>query len=715
LEEISPGAQVIRFGTFEVNLRAGEIRKSGMKLKLSGQPFQVLVTLLERPGEVVTREELQKRLWPDTFVDIDHNLNAAINKIREVLGDSAESPRFVETVPRRGYRFVAPLNGGGPKGNPESTVSVAVTNEPTERRDAVSTRAGRVIALVLLAVAFAGLASWRFRSRQLLQVVASTRLTYSAQAYGSLSYFWQEFSGLGMDGNRIYFSAVKNGITSLAYVSTKGGEPEFLAGPVRGRLCHISPDGSMLLVLGKVSGDRGAHLWFVPTAGGGARRVGEIDGQDGAWSPDGRQIVYAKDQALWVARSDGSEARKLAEAGGRAHWLRWSPDGALIRFTQIDSHSNVSLWECRSDGSGVRRIPIAMEGQTLACCGEWSAGGRYFLFRVLRQNHSEVWQIREGSFQNGDLVPNRLTTGALDVAAAIPGKSERELFSMEMQPGAKAWRYDVKERRITPFLPGMDVAMASTSADGQWVAYVEVRGRQNVLWRSRYDGSDRLPLTAAMKAIVWPKWSPNGRQIAFAAEDFDKAFMTYVVDASGGTPRVVMSAEHRYVDPSWSPGGESLMVGRTPDYLGEPGEPKAIEMVNLETKQVTKLTGSDGLFSPHWSPDGRYVAASRLDQRQLLLFDFGSQTWRILFGKSPEDRVDSAQWSPDSQNIYFNNFGKVLRVSRDNGKVEEVLNLATIDPNASYCDFVDTAFDGALLGNCWSEGGDIYRLDLKVR
>jgi TolB-like protein/DNA-binding winged helix-turn-helix (wHTH) protein len=99
----------VRFGTFEVDLRAGELRKSGMKLKLSGQPFQVLTILLEHPGEVVTREELQQRLWPDTFVDAERGLNTAINKIREVLGDSAENPRFVETLPRRGYRFVGEL------------------------------------------------------------------------------------------------------------------------------------------------------------------------------------------------------------------------------------------------------------------------------------------------------------------------------------------------------------------------------------------------------------------------------------------------------------------------------------------------------------------------------------------------------------------------------------------------------------------------------
>jgi DNA-binding winged helix-turn-helix (wHTH) protein len=103
--------QVVRFATFEVDLRSGEVHKSGVKLKLGGQPFQVLAILLEQPGEVVTREELHKRLWPDTFVDVDNNLNTAINKIREVLGDSAENPRFVETLPRRGYRFIAPIDG----------------------------------------------------------------------------------------------------------------------------------------------------------------------------------------------------------------------------------------------------------------------------------------------------------------------------------------------------------------------------------------------------------------------------------------------------------------------------------------------------------------------------------------------------------------------------------------------------------------------------
>src|ERR1700733_5120740 len=114
VEEPAHSPKLVRFGTFEVDLRAGELWKSGRKRKLAGQPFLVLAMLLERPGEMITREELQQRLWPDTFVDVEHSLNAAINKIREALNDSAESPHFVETLPRRGYRFVAPVDSGTP-------------------------------------------------------------------------------------------------------------------------------------------------------------------------------------------------------------------------------------------------------------------------------------------------------------------------------------------------------------------------------------------------------------------------------------------------------------------------------------------------------------------------------------------------------------------------------------------------------------------------
>jgi DNA-binding winged helix-turn-helix (wHTH) protein len=128
----------IRFRNFEVDLRTGELRKGGIKLRLTGQPFEVLTVLLEHPGQMVTREELQTRLWPDTFVDVEHNLNTAIKKIREALGDSAESPLFIETLPRRGYRFIAPVEGleqieqdtssdGAVIAKPQSNLTISLT------------------------------------------------------------------------------------------------------------------------------------------------------------------------------------------------------------------------------------------------------------------------------------------------------------------------------------------------------------------------------------------------------------------------------------------------------------------------------------------------------------------------------------------------------------------------------------------------------------
>src|SRR4029077_3867819 len=119
---------IVQFGTFEAGFRSGELRKQGKRMKIQEQPFHVLTVLLRHPGEVVTREELRNQNWPpDTFVDFDNSLNTAINKLREALGDSADSPRFIETLPRRGYRFIAPVTSvdGSARGTATGVRAVA--------------------------------------------------------------------------------------------------------------------------------------------------------------------------------------------------------------------------------------------------------------------------------------------------------------------------------------------------------------------------------------------------------------------------------------------------------------------------------------------------------------------------------------------------------------------------------------------------------------
>src|SRR6201981_3373183 len=153
LEAGSPA--ILRFGVFEVDVRAGELRKQGKRIKLQDQPFHVLTVLLQRPGEIVTREELRNQNWPpDTFVDFDNSLNTAINKLREALGDSADNPRFIETLPRRGYRFIAPVTGvdGATRGT-----ATGVPARPRSRKIIVT------VAVVLLAAGIAGGLFWRAR------------------------------------------------------------------------------------------------------------------------------------------------------------------------------------------------------------------------------------------------------------------------------------------------------------------------------------------------------------------------------------------------------------------------------------------------------------------------------------------------------------------------------------------------------------------------
>jgi DNA-binding winged helix-turn-helix (wHTH) protein len=207
-------SRVIRFGIFEVDLQSGELRKAGLKLKLTGQPFQVLAILLEHPGKVVTREDLQKRLWPDTFVDIDHNLNTAINKIREALDDSAASPRSVETLPRRGYRFIGPINHENAKasvGADSERLKGDSASGKTVAVDAVTPAASLkfrwlgVLAAVIVILAIAATLVWLRLPQTPPRVLATTQLTKDGVSK----------SALLTDGSRLYIGETKGRASSL--------------------------------------------------------------------------------------------------------------------------------------------------------------------------------------------------------------------------------------------------------------------------------------------------------------------------------------------------------------------------------------------------------------------------------------------------------------------------------------------------------------------
>lgn len=699
------GRPVLRFGVFEVDLQARELHKSGLKVRIQEQPFQILALLLERRGAVLSRDELQKILWPDgTFVDFEHGLNSAVKKLREALEDDADNPRFIETVPRRGYKFIWPVDG-----------ALQPSALPVGHVDAKGARRWLLLGTVILVILVSAAVGWWLLSRLMPKITGSTQLTFGGRALGPVPLFGEGFLALATDGNRIYYSTLKAGGVGPAYVSVGGRDQVLMATPFQyAEVRHISPDGSVLLVYGTIAGALESHLWLVPTAGGGPRRLGSVEGHDGAWSPDGRQIVYAKGQDLYRAESDGSNSRKLTTIPGKAFWIRWAPDATRIRFTVIDPKTSAHrLWESQPDGTDLHRLSLSWDKQPQECCGEWTPDGRFFLFRIFRDSRADIWLIREGRwpFSRGPRKPIRLTTGPLDTPAAIPSRDGKKLFAIETLPKFELQRYDLKTRRLAPFLPGISAVMADFSPDHQWIAYVEQRGKETILWRSKVDGSERLQLTAPPMFADDPRWSPDGKQIVFMGKLPDAPWNNYVVPAGGGGPGAFSPEERNALDATWSPDGTSVMFGRPPDYWAEASTPKAIYILNLKTNQITTLPGSEGLFSPRWSPDGRYVAAMPLIQQKLMLFDFATQSWMELASHCTDNPV----WSRDSAYVYFNGCNNVvMRVRRVSRKLEEVLDLKIADPNAWGCGLANTTWDGALLIRCAVHNSDIYALDVEL-
>jgi DNA-binding winged helix-turn-helix (wHTH) protein len=263
----------VRFGSFEVDLRTGELRKGGLRVKLHGQPFDVLAILLERPGDVVTREELQHRLWAsDTFVDFEHGLNKAINKLREALGDSPDNPRFIETLPRRGYRFVgAVLLTEGVARQTEAIrgMSPSMHSDITRRTLAILIEAvmeqHRARRRWLLAAAGLGLMA----SAALLLVLKAPQPP-KVMRYAQITKDGaQKFAPLVSDGSRIYFQEREPGGWKIGQVSVTGGEVAPFPSPLENvSVLDVSPNRSDLLVSPAAGSELETPLWVLPFLGG---------------------------------------------------------------------------------------------------------------------------------------------------------------------------------------------------------------------------------------------------------------------------------------------------------------------------------------------------------------------------------------------------------------------------------------------------------------
>jgi Tol biopolymer transport system component/DNA-binding winged helix-turn-helix (wHTH) protein len=695
-------ARQVRFGVFEVDLKTGELCKRGQRIHLQEQPFQVLVALLEQPGEVVTREELRLKLWSaETFVDFDHSLNVAVRRLRDALGESAESPVFIETVARRGYRFIGPL--GKEERVPATSPNTPPPTTGQHSRRNLFTGIG---AAFLLAVGAAVL--WLYRPTSISpRITSSKQLTFSGQIGNP--FFTEALQSIQTDGQRIYYT---DKLSRLRFVSVTGGEEGYVqTDAVNVALLHISPDGSKLLVRDFISseGSSDGPLWLVPANGGPRQRLGDIQAQDAAWSPDGKTIAFAQGANLFLTDYLGAAPRKLATTPGRPFWLRWSPDGKVLRFTLNDTKNDVrTLWQANLSGS-IQQLFTGWKDRNYSCCGIWSPDGRDYLFLHFSEGQSQVWALRENKFARDHFEPVPLSVNQVGVTfiALTSSTSQKRLFVLGLNPLAEAYAVDLKDKRPVQLLPKLPAHNLTFSRDGQWVTFFSQDATKS-LWSAHADGTSRTQLTSPPLEAVYPVFSPDASRIAMMARIPGQPFKIYWVNASGGTLHELRTDVIQQADPTWSADGQSIIFGEPTNLWVESGKQKAIYISNLKSGQTSKIPGSEGWFAPHMSPDGRILAALSLDLKRIGLFDFQTSRWSDL----PQPKGPNGPfWSADGQWVYFNDSEDgVWRLRVRDGHREFVLSTSSILSNES-CFATGFTPEQSIILSCMRRSFDLYQLD----
>jgi DNA-binding winged helix-turn-helix (wHTH) protein/Tol biopolymer transport system component len=706
---MGPKSFVFRFDNVEVREKEFTVVKDGKLLTVEPKAFRALLFLLRNPQKLISKEELLNSVWGDAAVT-EGSLTRCVWLLRSLLGDDPRNPRYIETVATVGYRFVckvevaednsASLEGAGEQNGQGSRDS----GETQSGKLKVGSR-GRQLAWLLsgAAVLAAGLASLAW---YLLRPLPPPRIS----GYSQITHDGHRKYIAGTDGSRLYFNfmspistaqvAISGGETAANPVAVPGFIPSFLS---------VSPDGSSFLIESLEA--ENDTLWNVLILGSSYRRLG--NGTSSTFSPDGNSVAYVTLEGdLWIVKSDGTGAHKLASVGYKPGELTWSPKGETIRFTQGDR-----LWEINSSGSNLHQLLPNWRVSAVQCCGRWTPDGKFFIFLSAESSSqsSEIWVIdeRRGLVRRPLPDPVQVTNGPMRWDSLIAGKDGKEVFAVGTNPRGELARFDLKTKQLQPFLGGISADSVSFSEDGKYVAYVSYP--EGILWRANRDGSNPVQLSDPPMHPTLPRWSHDGAQILFG--DLSSLWAkSYIVSALGGAaPRRLLPEDHgAEYDPNWSPDGHKIVFeSRTIT------DPKGyfISILDMTTGRVEKVSGSVGMWSPRWSPDGRYLVAKSPHFSSLSLFDIQAQNWSVLPFKG---FVDYPEWSSDSQFIYFLQIGGddrgVIRVRAKGGAAERVVDLRNVHLTGGIFGFwfgLDPTDAPLLLRDI--SGDDIYALTLEEK
>ena len=698
----------VRFGQFELDTHTRELRTNGRSLKLQEQPFQVLTALLERPGDLVTREELKSRLWPsDTFVDFEHSLNKIINRLREVLGDSAENPTYIETLPRSGYRLIVPVT----KPRPVSQVG--------QRWWMWCIAAAGALAVVLLTLMLNKMAL-----PNTARVVSVARLTHDPEFSD-----WPTWSA---DGSTIAFSSNRTGNFEIYLRRVDGGrEINITNDPGQDIQPDFSPDGSKvafastqssrtgLIKIGSIFGPEfrtyGGDVWVVPALGGQARLLAK-DGNFPVWHPSGKKVLYVSGveshRSLIEVEADSGRTHPVLPSEW-SHWeitrARYSPSGDWITFETFERE----IFIVRAAGNDTPRE--VLKGVSSHA---WDPSGKLIYYCVQ--------ELSGGTRLEGIAADERTgkVTGAAHIVGVVIGnlrdlaisRDGRRFAVSEMENSLNLTRLRLSPDGGSPE-GGEEVLSAgpvfdrepSVSPDGSSVAYTSDRLGHDELYLLHLADKrvDRVQLPGNDLGVDSPQWFPDGLRLLVLRRMSIGKDSLWLVSRDGSRAEELLSSPSIWgLEIPVSPDDHTIVF---PQRVGDVFQFFALDSSTRKLQQITFSAGDK--YNGWWSPDGLWLIYSSNANGTVQLWKMpakGGTPQQLTRGN---ERIHHAFYSPDGRWIYFQpNHQNFYRMPANDGSPQQVTRF----PEAGlFIEEPTISPDGRFLYYCRSNGGSsLWVLDL---